>query len=76
MLPGSSPNYNTTSDIARGRAIMAGGGFDTWTYRRTYDVSIPVYNPLTSGLNALRERLIVTKYRNRDECLCNTLSHF
>ena len=47
MLPGSSPDYNTTIDIAYGKAILAGGGFTENSYRRDFDVSIPVYNSLT-----------------------------
>ena len=50
MLPGISPDYNTTLDVARDRAIIAGGGFSTWSYRYTYDVAIPVFNPWTDGL--------------------------
>ncbi|MGH0122803.1 UNVERIFIED_CONTAM: hypothetical protein FKN15_003290 [Acipenser sinensis] len=30
------------------RALLAGGGFSTWTYRQGYDVSIPVYSPLSA----------------------------
>ena len=47
MLPGSLPDYNTTIDIAYGKAILAGGGFTEKSYRRDFDVSIPVYNSLT-----------------------------
>ena len=47
MLPGSSPDYNTTIDIAYGKAILAGGGLTESSYRRDFDVSIPVYNSLT-----------------------------
>ena len=47
MLPGSSPDYNTTIDIAYGKAILAGGGLMENSYRRDFDVSIPVYNSLT-----------------------------
>ena len=50
MLPGIAPEYNTTLDVARGRAIIAGGGFNTWSYRYTYDVAVPVFNPWTDGL--------------------------
>jgi len=46
MLPGMVPDYNTTLDVARDRAIIAGGGFSTWSYRYLYDVAIPVFNPL------------------------------
>lgn len=47
MLPGSSPDYNTTIDIGYGKAILAGSGFTEISYRRDFDVSIPVYNSLT-----------------------------
>lgn len=50
MLPGSMPDYNATLDVDRDRALLAGGGFSTWTYRRTFDVSIPVFNPFTRSL--------------------------
>ncbi|XP_048886797.1 exostosin-2 [Brienomyrus brachyistius] len=47
MLPGGPPDYNTALDVPRDRALLAGGGFSTWTYRQGYDVSIPVYSPLS-----------------------------
>ncbi|XP_069596111.1 exostosin-2 [Ranitomeya imitator] len=47
MLPGGPPDYNTALDVPRDRAVLAGGGFSTWTYRQGYDVSIPVYSPLS-----------------------------
>ncbi|XP_077999813.1 exostosin-2-like [Glandiceps talaboti] len=51
MLPGSVPDYNTALDVHRGKAILAGGGFSTWTYRQAYDISIPVYNPLVAHVD-------------------------
>ena len=50
MLPGSVPDYNTVLDVNVGKAIIAGGGFSTWSYRRTFDVAVPVYNPLTANI--------------------------
>lgn len=50
MLPGSVPEYNSVLDVNVGKAVIAGGGFSSWTYRRTYDISIPVYNPLTANI--------------------------
>jgi len=47
MIPGASPDFNTTIDIAYGKAILAGGGFSERSYRRDFDVSIPVYNSVT-----------------------------
>ncbi|CAO2579792.1 Ext2 [Lemmus lemmus] len=37
------------------RALLAGGGFSTWTYRQGYDVSIPVFSPLSTEV-ALPEK--------------------
>lgn len=48
MLPGGAPDYNSTLDVATDKAILAGGGFATWSYRMGYDVSIPVFNALTN----------------------------
>ncbi|XP_063050071.1 exostosin-2, partial [Engraulis encrasicolus] len=55
MLPGGPPDYNTALDVPRDRALLAGGGFSTWTYRQGYDVSIPVYSPLSAEVE-LAER--------------------
>ncbi|XP_072448794.1 exostosin-2 isoform X2 [Chiloscyllium punctatum] len=51
MLPGGPPDYNTALDVPRDRALLAGGGFSTWTYRQGYDVSIPVFSPLSTDVN-------------------------
>uniref|UniRef100_A0A6Q2Z3G8 Exostosin GT47 domain-containing protein n=1 Tax=Esox lucius TaxID=8010 RepID=A0A6Q2Z3G8_ESOLU len=50
MLPGGPPDYSTALDVPRDRALLAGGGFSTWTYRQGYDVSIPVYSPLSADV--------------------------
>lgn len=50
MMPGVAPDYDTSLGVARDRAIVAGGGFSTWSYRYLYDVAIPVFNPGTDGL--------------------------
>ncbi|XP_046360738.2 exostosin-2-like isoform X2 [Haliotis rufescens] len=51
MLAGSSPDYHTVLELATGRGILAGSGFSTWSYRRTFDISLPVYNPLISHID-------------------------
>jgi glucuronyl/N-acetylglucosaminyl transferase EXT2 len=51
MLPGELPNYNTILEADTGKAIIAGGGFSTWSYRRGFDVSIPVFNPKLQNVN-------------------------
>ncbi|CAD5119025.1 DgyrCDS7675 [Dimorphilus gyrociliatus] len=47
MLPGSTPNYATKLEINRGNSILAGSGLDISTYRMNFDISIPLFNPLT-----------------------------
>ncbi|XP_022237779.1 LOW QUALITY PROTEIN: exostosin-2-like [Limulus polyphemus] len=47
MLPGNVPNYNPCLEVERDNAIVAGAGLSTWTYRRTYDISIPLFSPLS-----------------------------
>ncbi|XP_022293438.2 exostosin-2-like [Crassostrea virginica] len=51
MLPGELPDYRTILEADTGRALIAGGGFSTWSYRRGFDVSIPVFNPFMPGIN-------------------------
>ncbi|KFM64861.1 Exostosin-2, partial [Stegodyphus mimosarum] len=41
MLPGSVPDYHPVLEVDCGQAMIVGAGFSTWTYRRTFDISIP-----------------------------------
>lgn len=50
MLPGQPPNYNTVLDLDTGKAIIAGTGFSTWTFRYGFDISIPVYSETSSKI--------------------------
>ncbi|KAL5009577.1 hypothetical protein ScPMuIL_011882 [Solemya velum] len=45
MLPGTAPDYSTVLEVGTGKALIAGGGFSTWSFRKNFDFSIPVYNP-------------------------------
>ncbi|XP_046616513.1 exostosin-2 [Neodiprion virginianus] len=45
MIPGSVPDYNTVIDIPVSKAMIAGAGFSSLTYRAGFDVSLPVYSP-------------------------------
>ncbi|XP_037806952.1 exostosin-2 [Lucilia sericata] len=45
MLAGSYPTFNTVIDVNSDNAIVVGAGFDSWSYRRGFDVSIPVWSP-------------------------------
>uniref|UniRef100_A0A670JF98 Exostosin-2 n=1 Tax=Podarcis muralis TaxID=64176 RepID=A0A670JF98_PODMU len=62
MLPGGPPDYNTALDVPRDRALLAGGGFSTWTYRQGYDVSIPVYSPLSAEVELPNKGLGPRRY--------------
>ncbi|XP_015904832.2 exostosin-2 [Parasteatoda tepidariorum] len=44
MLPGSVPDYNAVLEIDSDQAMIAGAGFSSWTYRRTFDISIPTFS--------------------------------
>lgn len=49
MIPGRMPDYNTVLDVPVGRAMIAGAGFSTLTYRFDFDISLPVYSPLVNN---------------------------
>lgn len=51
MIPGVSPDYSTVVELALGNALVAGAGFDTWTYRVGFDVSLPVFSPFAAELD-------------------------
>lgn len=63
MLPGDAPDYNTTIDISYGKAILAGAGFTESSYRRDFDVSIPVYNSVTRRAH-IKPTSKATRYKN------------
>lgn len=52
MLPGTAPNYNSVVTLNTGKAIIAGSGFNTWTYRHGFDVSIPVYSETATKIDS------------------------
>jgi len=49
MVPGSVPDYNTIIDVPVGRAMIAGAGMSSLTYRPSFDISLPVYSPLANN---------------------------
>lgn len=51
MVPGTAPDYSTFVDLSVGKAIVAGTGFDSWTYRSSFDISIAIYSDLAVSLN-------------------------
>jgi len=61
FIPGSPPDYNTVVDLSLGKALVAGAGFSTWTYRVGFDVSLPVHS-------SLAEKLQLCAQENDSEC--------
>ncbi|KPJ16108.1 Exostosin-2 [Papilio machaon] len=51
MLPGGAPNYETVVDLNTSKAIIAGSGFNTWTFRYGFDISIPLYSDVARGID-------------------------
>ncbi|KAL2712257.1 exostosin-2 [Vespula squamosa] len=51
MVPGSVPDYNTVLDVSVGKAMIAGAGLSTLTYRSGFDISLPVYSSFLSNFN-------------------------
>lgn len=71
IIAGTPPDFNTVIDVSHDKAMVAGGGFSHWTYRPEFDISIPVYNPLTeeisltdSGSNPFRSWLLISSQTN------------
>lgn len=68
MLPGFTSNYNTALDLNTGKAIIAGAGFDTWTFRHGFDISLPVHSPIAEKIDnsqpAQKNYLIISAQLN------------
>uniref|UniRef100_A0A146KMH8 Exostosin-2 n=4 Tax=Lygus hesperus TaxID=30085 RepID=A0A146KMH8_LYGHE len=68
MVAGAAPEYNTVVDLAIGNAMVAGAGFDSWSYRVSFDVSLPLFStkavPLRADSNTKRKWLIISSQLN------------
>jgi glucuronyl/N-acetylglucosaminyl transferase EXT2 len=42
FIPGSYPSYNRRIDMQLADAMIAGGGFDSWSFRSGFDIAVPV----------------------------------
>lgn len=71
MVAGSEPNYNTVIDLNTSNAVIAGAGFDTWTFRHGFDISIPLYSHLASNIDSTQPKqkdyLIISTQTNIPE---------
>ncbi|XP_017788520.1 PREDICTED: exostosin-2, partial [Habropoda laboriosa] len=68
MIPGTVPDYNTVIDVPVGKAMIAGAGMSSLTYRFGFDISLPVYSPLVNSLkshfNNTRPWLVISSQMN------------
>ncbi|KAJ8928310.1 hypothetical protein NQ314_019136, partial [Rhamnusium bicolor] len=46
MISGTAPDFSTVVELQLGNAMIAGAGFDTYTFRENFDVSLPVFSPV------------------------------
>ncbi|XP_028144510.1 exostosin-2 [Diabrotica virgifera virgifera] len=44
MVAGSTPDFSTVVELDVGKAIIAGAGFDTYSFRERFDISLPVFS--------------------------------
>lgn len=54
FIPGSSPDFNRTLDLKLGNALIASAGFDTWSFRSTFDIAIPFISTISSPPHKVR----------------------
>ena len=45
MITAAAPNYVPALNFAHGKAVVTGSGFTQRSYRRTFDISVPMFNP-------------------------------
>ncbi|CAK9814560.1 sotv [Anthophora quadrimaculata] len=68
MVPGTVPDYNTVIDVPVGKAMIAGAGMSSLSYRFGFDISLPVYSPLVNSLklhfNSTRPWLVISSQIN------------
>ena len=51
MLPGRWPDFLPQLGVNTSKALVASGGFSHTSYRRTFDVTIPIYNTLVEHVS-------------------------
>lgn len=80
MISGKSPDYLSTLDFARGKSIITGSGFTQRSYRQTFDVSIPLFNPhqnpedFSNSHNRNRKHFLVAAQKVYFQNIYNQLS--
>jgi glucuronyl/N-acetylglucosaminyl transferase EXT2 len=54
MLPGSPPDFQPALGVAHGRAMVAGAGLSSHTFRMGFDVALPTFSHAVQALNMTR----------------------
>lgn len=80
MVPGAAPDYNTVVDLSLGKAMIAGAGFSTWTYRMGFDISFPMYSPVAHELHSdhakpVRSWSLISSQTNLHQEYIHVLQH-
>ncbi|XP_050306696.1 exostosin-2 isoform X1 [Anthonomus grandis grandis] len=58
MLGGTPPNYSEILDWSLGNAMIAAAGFNTYNFRRKFDISLPTFSPLAKQAQVNNTRQI------------------
>lgn len=56
MVSGAPPDYSTVVELELGQSMVAGAGLSSWTYRQSFDLSLPIYSPLSGLLDDSNSR--------------------
>lgn len=56
FIPGTAPEFHRLLQFNTGHAMIAGGGFDSWTFRPGFDIAIPVYRPFVESYKKLHNK--------------------
>ncbi|CAH0552853.1 unnamed protein product [Brassicogethes aeneus] len=46
LISGSSPDFAPVVELDIGNALLAGAGFDTYSFREGFDIPLPLYSPV------------------------------
>ena len=56
FIPGSYPSYARAIEVDTADAMIAGGGYDSWSFRSGFDVAIPVFSSFSDTWRPLDGR--------------------
>lgn len=68
MVPGVPPDYSTVVELELGQAMVAGAGLSSWTYRESFDLSLPIFSPLAGLVEVSNSRSLYSRYKRFLSC--------